>query len=226
MKVLRPSQLMRDAADVLAPVYDSVVVIGATAIEAALAGHDARSTATTDVDCAVEPDAAERVIDRLESEGLVRSELPQEAAFTWVREGLKVQLIRPPTRTASPRVQRLVDNTYLSLATRYRDSIAFVESPDVMRLWAARASALVALSATPSAEPDRTPGSSNATITMCSCCWRTSDRRSRRSTAEPMTASCAAWFARLSRNSRNRAQKRLSSTRRRSSRLVQRHSRR
>jgi hypothetical protein len=58
VKALDPSPLLREAAQVLAPVSDRIVVIGALALEAALAGRDARSAATTDVDCAVEIDAA------------------------------------------------------------------------------------------------------------------------------------------------------------------------
>lgn len=41
---------MHDVAEVLATVRDDVTVIGAIALEAALAGRDVRSAATTDVD--------------------------------------------------------------------------------------------------------------------------------------------------------------------------------
>lgn len=54
MKVLAPSNLLRDAADVLAPLHDDVVVIGAAAVEVALAGRSrdspcrSRSAGTVD----------------------------------------------------------------------------------------------------------------------------------------------------------------------------------
>src|SRR4051794_9690909 len=98
---------MREAAEVLAPVHDDVVVIGATGLEAAFAGSDARTTATTDVDCAFSIDGAAVVIAHLEEEGLARSDEPHERGFTWVREGLKVQLIRPPARAPRPPVSGL-----------------------------------------------------------------------------------------------------------------------
>lgn len=72
MKVVEPSRLMQEAADALEPIRDEVVVIGAIALEAALAGRDARSAATTDVDCAVDMGSAAAVISALEDAGLYR----------------------------------------------------------------------------------------------------------------------------------------------------------
>jgi hypothetical protein len=136
---------MREAAEVLQPVRDEVVVIGATALEAALWGTGARSAATTDVDCAVGMRSAAAVIDQLESAGLAPSEEPHERGFTWVRYGIKVQLIRPPARVANPPVSRLVPNPHLSLTDRYREPVAFDDSPGEPRLLVARAAAILAL---------------------------------------------------------------------------------
>lgn len=136
---------MRDAADVLAPVKDDVVVIGATALEAALAGKDTRATATTDVDCGVRVDSAARVIAELERAGLRQSEVAHERDFTWVRDDLKVQLIRPPARTVAPPVALLVTNTQLGLADKFREPVAFNDDPGVYRLWVATPAAVLAL---------------------------------------------------------------------------------
>jgi hypothetical protein len=145
VKVLRPTRLMREAADVLRPVRGEVVVIGATALEAALAGTDARSAATIDVDCAVGMNSAEAVIDQLESAGLTPSDEPHERGFTWVREDMKVQLIRPAARVVRPPVSGLVVNTNLSLTDRYREAVAFDDAPEEPRLLVARAAAILAL---------------------------------------------------------------------------------
>ena len=136
---------MRDAAEVLADASSQVVVIGAVALEAALAGRDARSAATTDVDCAVTVESAPQVIDHLEGAGMKRSDVPHERPFTWVRNGLKVQLIRPPARMVKPPTSELVANTHFGLAEKYRENVAFLERPDEPRLVVARPAAVLAL---------------------------------------------------------------------------------
>jgi hypothetical protein len=138
---------MSEAADVLAGVSDRLVVIGAVALEAALAGKDARSAATTDIDCAVEIRSAALVIAHLEQKGMRPSDVPHEKGFTWVRDGLRVQLLRPPAPVRSPPVSRLVINTNLSLAERYHEPIAFEASPRERRLLVVRPAALLALKA-------------------------------------------------------------------------------
>lgn len=95
MKVVSPTRLLAEAADVLGPIRDYAVVIGATALEVALS--DARSaviTPTRDVDVVVPADRAREVVDHLEASGLRRSDVAHERAFTWVRGELKVQLVR------------------------------------------------------------------------------------------------------------------------------------
>ncbi|HEV2773028.1 MAG TPA: hypothetical protein VGV57_09430 [Thermoleophilaceae bacterium] len=145
MKVLEPTALMRQAADVLDGVTSEVVVIGAVALEVALAGRQARSAATLDVDGAVSIASAPAVIARLEEAGLKASKEPRERGFTWLREGLKIQLIRPPARVSRPPVSGLVANTNVSLAEKYRESVAFPERPEDPRLVVARPAAVLAL---------------------------------------------------------------------------------
>jgi hypothetical protein len=136
---------MREAADVLHGVSGEVVVIGAVALEAALSGSDARSAATTDLDGAVTIGSAAAVISHLEQAGLKPSDEPHERGFTWVRDGLKIQLIRPAARAIRPPVSGLVSNTQFSVAENYRENIAFTEKPDEPRLVVARPAAVLAL---------------------------------------------------------------------------------
>ena len=95
MKVVHPSELMREAAAVLEPVRDDVVIIGAVAVQVALDGHDVALTPTRDIDAGVKTAAVHRVVGRLEASGLTPSDVPHERSFTWVRGELKVQLLRP-----------------------------------------------------------------------------------------------------------------------------------
>lgn len=95
MKIVTASRLLREAADVLEPIRDDVVVIGALAVQIALDGHDVALAVTRDVDAGVATDAVGRVVEQLERSGLRRSELPHEQGFTWIRGDLKVQLLRP-----------------------------------------------------------------------------------------------------------------------------------
>lgn len=48
MKVVAPTHLLREAAAILEPVRDDVVVIGALAVQIALDGHDVALTPTMD----------------------------------------------------------------------------------------------------------------------------------------------------------------------------------
>jgi hypothetical protein len=145
VKVLAPSPLMREAADVLDGVSSEVVVIGAVALEAALSGYDARSAATTDVDGAVTIESAATVIAHIERAGLKPSDEPHERGFTWVRGGLKIQLVRPPARVTRAPVSSLISNTQFSVAEKYREEVAFAERPEEPRLVVARAAAVLAL---------------------------------------------------------------------------------
>lgn len=73
MKVVAPTPLLSDAAAVLDPIRDEVVVIGALAVQIALDGHDVALTPTRDVDAGVETAAVERVVAHLEASDLQRS---------------------------------------------------------------------------------------------------------------------------------------------------------
>jgi hypothetical protein len=53
VKVVAPSLLLAEAADVLAPFRDRVVVVGATALEIALADASAAITPTRDIDVVI-----------------------------------------------------------------------------------------------------------------------------------------------------------------------------
>ena len=86
---------MREAAEVLAPVRDDVIVIGAVAVQVALDGHAVALTPTRDVDGAVKTDRIDAVVAQLKAAELQPSALPHERGFTWVKGDLKVQLLRP-----------------------------------------------------------------------------------------------------------------------------------
>ncbi|HWX44614.1 MAG TPA: hypothetical protein VNY52_04750 [Solirubrobacteraceae bacterium] len=89
MRVIAPSQLMREAAAVLEPIRDDVVVIGAVAVQVALDGQDVALTPARDVDAGVATEAAQRVVEHLQACGLDRSELAHERSFRWVKDDLK-----------------------------------------------------------------------------------------------------------------------------------------
>ncbi len=66
MKIITPTRLLEEAAEVLAPVRDAVVLVGAAALEVALA--DARGVAITptrDIDTVVQADRAGEVVSYL-----------------------------------------------------------------------------------------------------------------------------------------------------------------
>jgi hypothetical protein len=104
-------------------------------------------TPTQDVDVALEVAHAKAVVACLEDAGLSPSTEESEQGFTWIRDDLKIQLVRPfhpfPNDTAKP----LPANTHLSLLAKeeHRLLIAFDSSPEEPRLQSANAAALVAL---------------------------------------------------------------------------------
>lgn len=159
-KVIDPSALVREAADVIGPFWQQVVVVGAAALQIVLAdsiGRDVRAiptrdlglvvTPTRDVDLAVETEQAEGVIVALEDAGLSQSAEAHEQGFTWVRGDLKIQLMRPFHPFPEARVASLPINTVSSELREeaHRDVIAFAEEPGIPRLQSASAAALVAL---------------------------------------------------------------------------------
>jgi hypothetical protein len=147
VKIVAPSRLMREAAEVLDPVREEIVVIGAVAVQVALDGHDAMLTPTRDLDAGVATDAVPRVVARLQECGLERSELSHERSFTWVKGDLKVQLLRPFHPFPKGPAQGLPVNNIISELTEHRVLVAFADEPGRGRFWAASPAALVALKA-------------------------------------------------------------------------------
>jgi hypothetical protein len=153
VKVVHPTELMREAATVLEPVRDDVVIIGAVAIQIALSGHDTTLTATRDipltptrdVDAGVKTAAVDRVVGQLEDSGLIRSDIAHERSFTWVRGELKVQLLRPFDPFPKGPAKGLPVSNIIPELDRYRVGVAFDDTPDILRFWAASAVALIGL---------------------------------------------------------------------------------
>jgi hypothetical protein len=137
--------LLRDAAEVLDPIRDDIVVIGALAVQIALDGHDVALAVTRDVDAGVATAAVESVVAHLEERGLRRSELPHERAFTWVRDDLKVQLLRPFHPFPKGLAQGLPVNNLVTALAAHRVLLAFEGEPMRGRFWVASPAALVAL---------------------------------------------------------------------------------
>jgi hypothetical protein len=159
VKVIEPTPLMREAASVLGPIVDDVVVIGALAVAVALSSDHAAGTPaaelrrvvtigpTFDVDLAVEPQAARAVVRHLTEQGLQPSTAPGERGFTWERDGLKVQLMtRPgPPRMRSAGEPRLPVQAALAIVARNQVPVAFVDGPDLRQFRCATPGALVVL---------------------------------------------------------------------------------
>ncbi len=160
MKVLTPTPLMREAAAVLEPIVDEVVVIGAVAVAVALT-HSQQSPAelggatrdldialiapTRDVDLAVRHDRAAWVIEQLIRQDLRPSEMEGERGFTWQRDDLKIQLMTPPSPRRRNQPPVLPIQPALSIASDHHLDVAFVEEPTRRRMRCATAGALVVL---------------------------------------------------------------------------------
>jgi hypothetical protein len=147
VKVVSPSRLLAEAAEVLAPVLNEVVVVGAAALEVALADAAMVLTPTRDVDVVVPVDLARDVVDHLEAADLRPSEAPHERGFTWTRGDLKVQLVRTfhpfPGIVAKP----LPENPVFGMAAQRENQsvVAFAEEPETARVICANAGCLLAL---------------------------------------------------------------------------------
>jgi hypothetical protein len=145
VRVVTPTTLLLEAAQVLDGIRDEVVVIGAVAVQVALDGHDVALTPTRDVDAGVATDAAERVVAHLEDRGLQPSELPHERSFTWVKDALKVQLLRPFHPFPKGRARGLPVNKMVSELVQHRTMVALDTDPEIERFWTASPAALVGL---------------------------------------------------------------------------------
>lgn len=147
MKVVDPSPLLTEAADVLDPVRDEVVVVGAAALEVALDKAVASITPTRDVDVVVGVKEATAVVRQLEDANLSESEADHERGFTWVRGDLKVQLMRgfhpfPPGRSRKLPANPAAES---ARSDEHRELVAFAEKPTDPRLWVATPACLVSL---------------------------------------------------------------------------------
>lgn len=147
MKVVQPTPLVAEAADVLAAIRDDVVVIGAAALEVALSDADTFVTPTRDVDVVVPTEHVAGVVRELESAGLEPSSEAHETRFTWVRDELKVQLVRTFHPFPKGPARGLPGNPVFGMVSHrgHADEIAFADVPDSPRLWCANAACLLAL---------------------------------------------------------------------------------
>lgn len=145
VRVVAPNALLRAAAEILGPVRGDVTVIGALAVQIALAGHDIALTPTGDIDAGTSIERAAGVVAHLEALGLSRSPMPHERGFTWVRGDLKVQLVRAFHPFPKPPADGFPVNNLVGQLGRYRWSVAFEGAPDESVFWAATPAAVVAL---------------------------------------------------------------------------------
>lgn len=148
MKVIEPGPLLAEAAEVLGAVREHVVVVGAAAIEVALADAVEHAiTPTRDVDIVVPTDRAASVVAEIEAAGLRRSDVAYERAFTWVRDDLKVQLVRTFHPFPKPPADALPANPVFGMAAEpeHQTEVAFTDAPDRLQLRCANAACLIAL---------------------------------------------------------------------------------
>jgi hypothetical protein len=147
VKVVDPSPLLADAGNVLAPVREEVVVVGAVALEIALADAEVAITPTRDLDLVVKAERVADVVAVLERAGMTRSEVPHERAFTWVAGDLKVQLVRSVHPFAKPPAKGLPENPVFGMAGRpaHQVAVAFSDAPADRRLTAVGPACLLAL---------------------------------------------------------------------------------
>lgn len=145
MRVVAPTPLLQGAAAILEPIREEVVVIGALAVHIALDGHDVALTPTSDIDAGVATDAVDRVVAHLEENGLRQSRLPHERSFTWVRDDVKVQLLRPFHPFPKGAARGLPTNNMIGELADHRWLVSLEDEPGRGRFWAATPAALVGL---------------------------------------------------------------------------------
>lgn len=147
MRIVRPSALVAEAADALALVSDRVMLVGALAVDVALAAKGTSITPTLDVDLLVGTERVAEVVKHLEDDRFRRSLLPHERDFTWVRGDLRIQLVRTFHPFPKGLATRLPANPVFGMAAdpAHHDLIAFEADPDRGRLLCSRPLCLVAL---------------------------------------------------------------------------------
>jgi hypothetical protein len=159
VRVVKPTSLLREGAEILEPIRDDVVVIGALAVQVALDGHDVALSPTRDIDAGTAIESVDLIVAHLEEQGLRRSEISHEKAFTWVKDDVKVQLIRPFHPFPKDAAKGLPQNNLVAELVNHRWLVAFEEEVTRGCFWAARPAALVALkeNAFGRTRPDGTP---------------------------------------------------------------------
>lgn len=148
MKVVPRSRLLSDAAEILEPFQDEVVVVGATALEVALASAGSVVvTPTRDVDVVVATEHVATVVSRLEEADMDPSDLEHERGFTWIRGDLKVQLVRTYHPFPKSHARRLPANPVFGMASEpfHQVEVAFDDEPAVPRFRCANAACVLAL---------------------------------------------------------------------------------
>jgi hypothetical protein len=156
LKVVPPTRLLAEAAQVLEEIRDDVIVVGAAALEVALVPESPGPTRdldlvvitpTRDVDAVVPVERAAAVVAHLEATDLRRSDVPHERAFTWVRGDLKIQLVRTFHPFPKPPASELPTNPVFGMAAQaaHQIEVAFVDDPDMPRLVCANSACLLAL---------------------------------------------------------------------------------
>ena len=147
MKVIQPNSLLYEAAEVLGPVREEAVVIGAVGLQVALADVPVNVTPTRDVDLVVSAQRTQAVVNHLLENDLVPSEAPHERGFTWVRNELKIQLVRPFHPFPKGAAAKLPVNPTLTIAQDpvHRHEVAFVDDPGTPRFWVVNSACLLAL---------------------------------------------------------------------------------
>lgn len=148
MKIVPRSRLLSDAAEILDPFQHDVVVVGATALEVALASAGSVViTPTRDVDVVVPVEHVDTVVSRLVEAKMDPSNLAHERGFTWIRGDLKVQLVRTYHPFPNTRARKLPANPVFGMASErdHQVVVAFADEPDLSRLRCANAACLLAL---------------------------------------------------------------------------------
>jgi hypothetical protein len=149
VKVVPRSRLLSDAAEILEPFHDEVVVVGATALEVTLAASadSVVVTPTRDVDVVVPIEHVATVVSRLEEANMDPSDLAHERGFTWIRGDLKVQLVRTYHPFPKSHARALPANPVFGMASEsvHQIAVAFGDEPAVPRFKCANAACLLAL---------------------------------------------------------------------------------
>jgi hypothetical protein len=145
VRVVAPNRLLAETARILEPIRDEVVVIGALAVQIALDGHNVALTPTLDIDAGAATEGVSQVVTHLEEQGLRRGEEAHERAFTWVKDDVKVQLIRPFHPFPKGVAAKLPTNNLVAELEGNRWLVSFEEEPARGRFWTARPAILVAL---------------------------------------------------------------------------------